>query len=253
MTPRSTGVSPASELETVRLWFEHELEARLAPLSTYVAALAALALPKVDRQPDKSPLTAGDVESLLSIAQALIEDSPTTIGAGFIAAPAAVDALDRYMLWLQRRNGVVRRLRLNFDTADINAYDYVAMDWYVDTRDRGRPSLTGPYLDYSGSDALVLTLATPVIVDDEFVGLVAVDLMAQATEELMTAQLCQLPGEVVVVNRDRTIVATNSARLMPGERLATTPGDDPDPFASVLPIAEWTDWQLVAPNRTNAD
>ncbi|XVQ08625.1 PDC sensor domain-containing protein [Spirillospora sp. CA-255316] len=250
MIPSSVG-APQAELDRVRTWFENEITARVTPLLEYATALVGLAR-DIDSDAGAPVLSASAVEGLNPTVEAIIDDSPTTIGAGFIAGPDIVDARDRYMLWLQRRNGAIRRLRLNFDTTDMNAYDYVHMDWYVRTRDRRRPTLTGPYLDYSGSDALVLTVAVPVVADEEFLGVVALDLMAQAAEELMTSQLCGLPGEVVVVNRDRTVVATNSVRWMPGERLRVMPDQEPDRYESIVPIRTLSDWQLAVAKPQSA-
>ena len=243
MKPSSLGVG-RSQLDRVRGWFEAEWSARAAPLVEFAAALVDL-VPDAPHTRTGSILKASDVERLSSAIESIINDSVAIIGAGFIAAPNVVDGTDRYMLWLQRRDGVIRRLRLNFDTTDLNAYDYVGMDWYVHTRTRNLLSLTGPYLDYSGSDALVFTVAAPVVRGGDFFGVVAIDLMAQAAEDLMTSQLCGLPGDAVVVNRDRAVVATNSVRWMPGERLPMMPAQEPERYESMVGIGTWTDWQLA--------
>lgn len=248
MTRGSVVVS--KDLHRVREWFEAEISARISPLLRYSSALSRLA-EQAENRADASLLTSSRVEKLNPTVEAIIHASPITIGAGFIAAPNVVDDAERYMLWLQRRNGTVRRLRLNFDTSDVDAYDYVRMDWYLHTRDRGQPSLTGPFLDYSGADALVFTLAAPVMVRSEFLGVVALDMMAQAAETSMTAQLCSLPGDVLLVNRDRTVVATNSVRWMPGERLRAMPADEPDSYRWIVPVGTWTDWQLAVAHPTS--
>ncbi|GAA3541133.1 PDC sensor domain-containing protein [Nocardioides daeguensis] len=237
---RTGSVTPERELTRISTWLEQQIDDRLTPLLSYAEQLAALSSAS-----SSGGLTAGDVESLSQHVEAIIKDSPAIIGSGYIAAPGAVDDAIRYMLWLQQRGDAIKRLQLNFDTTDLEAYDYVEMDWYLRTRDRLRPTLIGPYLDYSGSDALVITLAVPVLSGAEFLGVVAIDLMAQAAEELITNELCQLPGDVVVVNRDRTVVATNSVRWMPGERLASMPDEDEACFKTALQVGDWSDWQIA--------
>lgn len=237
---RTGSVTSKRELTRISAWLEQELEDRLAPLLSYAEQIAALASASAS-----GGLSAGDVESLSQHVEAIIKDSPAVIGSGYIAAPGAVDGAIRYMLWLQQRGSAIKRLRLNFDTTDLEAYDYVEMDWYVRTRDQLRPKLIGPYLDYSGSDVLVITLTLPVLSGAEFLGVVAIDLMAQAAEELITTELCQLRGDVIVVNRDRTVVATNSVRWMPGERLASMPDEDEACFKTALQVGEWSDWQIA--------
>lgn len=231
------------DLEWVRQWFENETSSVLAPLLEYASLLEDRSRESFEE--GVSPLSPEAVEGLSDVAESIIGNSALTIGAGFIAAPGVVDATERYMMWLQRRSGAIRRLRLNFDTSDLDAYDYVGMDWFTRTREEHRPSLTGPYLDYSGSHALVLTVAAPVTTHERFLGVVAIDLMAQAAEEQMREQLCDLAGDVVVVNRDRAIVATNSVRWMPGERLRSMPAEEPGQYQQVLPIGTWTGWQLA--------
>lgn len=240
---RGSTVSPHAELDRVRAWLEETIAERMEPLLHCANALThrIAEVPPVD-----SPaLVAADVEKLTPTLVRIIDELPSTIGAGFIAAPDVVDSAARYMLWIQRRNGAVRRLRLNFDTTDLDAYDYVNMDWYVHTRDSGLPSLTGPYLDYSGSDALVLTAAAPVLAGREFLGVIAIDVMAQAAEDLIRSHLCDVPGDVVLVNRDRTVVATNSVRWMPGERLHRMPDEEPERYRSIVPVGTWTEWRLA--------
>lgn len=229
-----------TRLDEVCSWIQEQIDARLQPLLGYATALVDL----VDAS-SQSPLTSSAVESLNPQVESIIDGSAAIIGSGFIAAPGAVDAAPRYMLWLQQRGDAIKRLRLNFDTSDLEAYDYVDMDWYLRTDHRRCPTLVGPYLDYSGSDALVITLVVPVVAGDTFLGVVAVDLMAQAAEELITTELCQLRGDAVVVNRDRTIVATNSVRWMPGERVLRMPDQDPGGYREVLPVGDWSEWQIA--------
>jgi hypothetical protein len=242
MTSGGTKIA-AAELDRVRAWLEDNTSALLAPLHAYAAELLAAQDDGASATPH---ISAAAVERLAPTVESIIEGSPAAYGAGFIAAPYVVDGADRYMMWLQRRNGDVRRLRLNFDTADIDAYDYVGMDWYVATEMGRVPSLTGPFLDYSGSAALVFTLAYPVLADEHFLGVAAMDLLAESAEAQMTDQLCSLPSGVLVVNQNRTVVASNAVTWMPGERLSAMPSDDDRRFGYVAPIGDWTGWQLAA-------
>jgi len=239
MTKRSPhGTVPNSRVDSVRDWIEQALDARRIPLQDLAAAVARLAS-------DKPTLEATALEQLGDpAARRIIDDSPLTIGAGFIAAPRIVNDADRYMLWLQKRNGSVRRLRLNFDITDVDAYDYVTMDWYTRTQTTSAPTLTGPYLDYSGSDALVLTLCVPVTAGDTFLGIAAADLHAQPAEDMMATQLCTLDHDAFLVNRERVIIASSSGRWLPGESLASESSDD---FQVIAPILDWTGWVMVAP------
>jgi len=246
-SPAGGTVDPAVKSVIARL--QELLRAQLAPLEALSARIVELI--EADDDATSVPALRGKaLDTLVVPVRETLRSSELAIGHGFIAAPGVVDGLERYMLWLQRRNGSIDRLRLNFDTGDLDAYDYIRMDWYTVAASHRLPTVTGPYLDYSGADQLVLTLTMPTVVDDHFIGVVGTDLLASATEELIAWQLCGINTDAVLVNGDRSVIATNSPRWMPGERLRIHPGADPSRFAAAVPLDEWTGWCLAVSSTT---
>ncbi len=167
------------------------------------------------------------------------------VGHGFIAAPGAVEGRQRYLLWLQRREGGARRLELNFDPDDVDVYDYLKMEWFTAARDRHVPVLFGPYLDYSGADLLVLTATVPVLASGVFLGVAGADLLMSDVETALVHELKHVEGDSVIVNADRTVVAASSPRWLPGERMKRHPTTERSAWAEIVPLAAWTGWLLA--------
>ena len=230
-------------VKSVIAWLQELLRSQLAPLEALSARIVALSEGCGDGT-SAPVLSSRLLDTLVVAVRQTLRSSELAIGHGFIAAPGIVDGLERYMLWLQRRGNSIDRLRLNFDTSDLDAYDYIRMDWYTVAAARRLPTITGPYLDYSGADRLVLTLTMPTVVHNHLVGVVGTDLPASVTEELIASQLCGIKPDAVLVNRDRSVIATNSPRWMPCERLHIQPTAEISGFAAAVPLDDWTGWCL---------
>lgn len=213
------------------------LDAQLAPLQQLVSRLSALG-----SRSRRGLLTHAGVSALSGEVEAAIVRSERMVGHGFIAAPTVVEGYERYMLWLQRKNGKLYRLRLNIDPGDPDAYDYLTMEWYARAIAGDSAVLTGPYLDYSGSNHFVFTFTLPARLDDTLLGVVATDMLVHQAEVEFVRILKKAGGEAVLVNTDRIVVAANSVRWIPGERLPSRPDRDPANFPVVIPLSEWTGW-----------
>lgn len=167
-------------------------------------------------------------------------------GYGFVAAPTVVEGRERYLYWFQRGERGVHRLQLNFDSGDVNVYDYLAMDWYTKAEDTRRQVIYGPYVDYTGSDQFVMTLSHPVVHRGRFLGVAGADLLMTRMEVELVPVLNQVRTETVVVNADRQVVMSNSARWITGDRLRTHPLRDGAAFAAVSEIVEGTGWAVAS-------
>lgn len=174
------------------------------------------------------------------------------LGYGYVAAPEAVEARERCMLWFQRAPGAgVRRLVLNFDPDDIDVYDYLDMEWFTQARDRRTPVMFGPYVDYSGSDQFVLTLSVPILHEDRFLGVAGCDVLAAGLEPVVLPPLRQVPVQTVVVDAERRVVFSNTPRWIPGDRLARHPLVDPQGFAWVSELLPGVGWAAACqPERS---
>jgi hypothetical protein len=170
-------------------------------------------------------------------------------GMGFVAAPFAVDGMERYLAWWQRTNDRVTRLRLNFDPTSIDVYDYLQMDWYQLAK-RGQARVAyGPYVDYSGSDMYTITATIPVVAQGKFLGVAGADLVVGEVERKLLEVLRQTDEDAVVVNTERRVIAANTSRWFVGSRMPAMPAvsTEPDPhgFRQVAAMPLGTDWVVA--------
>jgi len=232
----------AAALPEVAARLSAVLNAQLEPMNELAGRLTEMwARPSARR----NGFSGTEVSSLASQVESAIRQVDRMVGHGFIAAPGVVDGHERYMLWLQRKNGKIYRLRLNIDHSDPDSYEYVTMEWYVRAVTYGARVLTGPYLDYSGSNHFVLTFSAPVRSDGKLLGVVATDVLVHKAETEFVKILQRLDEDAVLANADRIVVAANSVRWIPGDRLPAHPADDPANFHSVVPLSDWTGWWLA--------
>jgi len=188
-------------------------------------------------------------ESHLTGVQALLiellgEDS-VTAGMGFVAAPGVIDGQDRYMNWWQRRGDRIARLRLNFDPASIDVYDYLQMEWFQLAR-AGRDRVAfGPYVDYSGSELYTITATVPIRDGGEFLGVAGVDFVVSELERRLIRVLQAAGSDAVLVSAERRVIAANTPRWVVGSRLPALPVARAAGFREVAELAVGTGWVLA--------
>jgi hypothetical protein len=217
-----------------------QLDEDLARLSDLAGELASVVAPSAIGK-----LLEADLADLVPLMRRRLDSAAAFVGLGFAAAPGVMADRDHYLLWFQKRSTGIRRLQLNLAENDPELYDYFDMEWFSGAERRQAPSLYGPYVDYAGADFLVLTLAVPVRVGGRFIGVSGADLDPDVLERRLVLTLRALPGDAVIVNADRSVLAAGSARWMPGERLAAHPGDVPDQWLATSALAPWTGWTLA--------
>lgn len=97
-------------------------------------------------------------------------------------------------------------------------YDYASRPWFSVPVSSGEATVTGPYVDFGGTNTYTVTLALPVAVEGRIVGVAGADIHAAHFEEHL------LPGSgprrtAVLVSEDDRVIASNSADQLPGDRL----------------------------------
>ncbi|MBO9520606.1 MAG: PDC sensor domain-containing protein [Nocardioidaceae bacterium] len=207
--------------------------ARLADVAGTVAA-----------GPARRPWAEADLAPVRERLVALVAEDAMLVGLGFVAAPGIVEDRERYLLWWERKDDRLSRLRLNFDPSSIDVYDYLQMEWYQEARGGRDRVAFGPYVDYSGSGLYIVTATVPVRVDGEFVGVAGADLVASELERRLVTVLQRAGRDAVLVGPERRVVAANTPRWVVGTRLPSmpVPGDE---FAAVAEVPSGTGWILA--------
>lgn len=222
-----------------------DLDRLLVPLGDLAREVSALVEPGA-----VGGLRDADLAALVPTIRERLGAAPAMLGYGFAAAPGVMRDGDHYLLWYQKRVAGIRRLNLNLTEDDPDLYDYFDTDWYAGAEQLQAPSIYGPYVDYAGADFLVLTAAVPVYVDGRFIGVTGADLDPDVVERGLVERIRALPGEAVVVNSDRSVLAAGSPRWLPGERLAVHPTRERDRWLAVGRLTSWTGWTFaLAPSE----
>jgi Methyl-accepting chemotaxis protein-like, first PDC sensor domain len=211
----------------------------------------------VQVKPARSSLTESNLTRLQRMLVDFLGEEPAVWGMGFVAAPSVVEGKVRYLLWWQRHGGRIARLRLNFDPASVDVYDYLQMDWYqLALRGQARVAY-GPYVDYSGSDMYTITATIPVVADGVFLGVAGADLVVAEVEHRLLAVLRQTSEDVVVVSTERRVIAANTPRWLVGSRLSGLPTAgaqaEQSAFREVVEMPLGTGWLLAVARPQDDD
>ncbi|WP_313817137.1 cache domain-containing protein [Citricoccus sp.] len=123
------------------------------------------------------------------------------------------------MLWWRADGGAVsRKDHVNNPESD-SFYDFTHMEWYEQTTMTDRLVIAGPYVDAWGTDDHALTPALAVHDGAERIGVSAIDLDVYRLTETLARVIAPYGDNLVVVNADEQVVASNRPALTPGERL----------------------------------
>lgn len=236
----STETHEPAEFRAVLDALNEYLDRELVPLGELAEELSATIEPA-----SVGSLADSDLTPLVPRIQGVLAAAPDFVGFGFAAAAGVMRDGDHYLLWYQRRESGLRRLNLNLAEGDPELYEYFDTEWFTGAERLQAPAIHGPYVDYAGADFLVLTAAVPVLVDGRFVGVAGADIDPHRVEQSLVRMLSALPGEAVVVNDDRSVLAANSARWMPGERVRVHPVKDRESWQAVGAMTTWTGWTLA--------
>ncbi|GAA2457615.1 cache domain-containing protein [Actinomadura vinacea] len=141
--------------------------------------------------------------------------APLVTGTGFVAAP---DVLADAPLWLEwwESGDAPERLVVDLDPASRGFYDYTERPWFTVPRRTRGPNVHGPYVDHHGTDQYTLTMSTPVLDGEEFLGITGADLYLRRVEK---AVLPLLPRGAILLNAQGRVVISRSARHVTGALL----------------------------------
>ncbi|MGN6721612.1 MAG: cache domain-containing protein [Marmoricola sp.] len=186
----------------------------LMPLKAQTHALFA------DAAPTAALLTALDP---LAIA-ALQREDDLIVGAGYVAAPGAVSDSQYWLEWWSDYNTPrtrrPERLVVEVDPHSESFNDYTRLPWYAVPALTHQRHLAGPYVDYLCTDEYTLTATIPIVVREQFVGVVGADVYANTLAQIIEPLLAPISGEdasTLVVNSAGRVLAADDALLTTGD------------------------------------
>jgi len=169
------------------------------------------------------PLRGKDIAGLRDgVLELLAEQRDLVVGMGLIVTPGLLPDEQRRLEWWQyvpgHREPAALRVDLNPDS--MGFYEYDSADWFAVPRSSGQRHIVGPYVDAHGTDRYLLTFTMPVLTGSEFLGVVGADVPVSRFETRLLRAWGRLDSEVLIVNSDRRVVVSNSARVLAGDLLS---------------------------------
>lgn len=153
------------------------------------------------------------VEQMLGKYEGLID------GAGVATAPGILRDEDTWLQWWRLDGTRIVFTPHNLNPASLNYYDYTDMTWFQRPVVSGEPEVTGPYIDFGGTDIKVITAAMPVDHEPGKRSVVGADLSLDHLEKRFLQSLGARPESIALVSESGKIITSNTARLISGTRL----------------------------------
>lgn len=189
--------------------------------------LMPLALQTEQLFADSAP-TAAAVAALDPLAIAALQrEDDLIVGAGFVAAPGAVRDSEYWLQWWSDyntpRSRRPERLVVEVDPHSESFNDYTRLPWYAVPARTHRRHLAGPYVDYLCTDEYTLTATIPILVRDQFVGVVGADVYANTLAQVIGPLLRPIGAagrESLVVNESGRVLVADHPSITTGDLVA---------------------------------
>ena len=201
-----------STAREVAEWFSRIIDdlARLADESSAAMALA---------RGKRPALTPRDLKATGPAAARFLDKHPEHEAAGIILRPGVVGADGEIEWWKRDLDGSLRTILFSLTPHTAGFYDFETLEWFSNVVTTGRPTLTGPYVDYAGMDKYIVTTTVPLRDGEKIVGAAGCDIEMRALEPALMPLLRRVKADVAIVSQHDRIVLGNSGRFLVGNRL----------------------------------
>ncbi len=187
-----------------------------APISTLEQAAQALGGQLADAK-ESGQLTAAQLDVLVEPhAQAALALAEARVyGAGFIAAVDLLSGARNHLSWWQGDDR--GKLVLAAQSVNKEFIDYSDFEWFRVPMITGTSHVAGPHVDYLCSDEYTVTVAAPVHIDGDFVGVAGLDMLVDSVERQLMPLLSALDAPVTLVNGVGRVVLSTDAGHTTGD------------------------------------
>lgn len=155
------------------------------------------------------------VEQMLGKHEGLID------GAGVAAAPGILRDEETWLQWWRLNGEHIVFTPHNLNPASLNYYDYTEMTWFERPVVSGHPEITGPYIDFGGTDTKVITAAIPIDHGLDRRSVAGADLSMDHLERYFLRHLGPRGESIALVSESGKIITSNDARMISGTRIGT--------------------------------
>ncbi len=213
----TNAVSPEQTIAELRQWFEESFDDLQGLAKQMVAGLT------LDGD-NRVKYSATARKEMKATAAHFLAEYPVADGCGLIFAHSALGTKDGRLEWWVREDES-RFARYSFGVAPggDRYYDYEQHEWFTRAFEEGASAAVGPYIDYLGVEAYVLTLAVPAVVGEQRIGAVGADVQLDDLERSLLPLLLRCEVEVALLSKHHGVLVSNSPDYLPGKLVPTPP------------------------------
>lgn len=153
--------------------------------------------------------------------KAALQQSQYSQGMGFASYSPATQAEQEYWTlewWYKKENQLQQAQLENYQNAQ-RFLDFRTFEWFQQPATNKQPCIYGPYVDYICNGAYTITIAHPVMINDQFVGVIAIDVLVSALEKVLLPQLKKIKQKAVITNRIARVITSNDISIRTGTLL----------------------------------
>jgi hypothetical protein len=163
-------------------------------------------------------------------------------GMALIAAPGYLSDSHYWMEWWRYRRGQLEYGAPQLNPRKDSFYDYPSRSWYTSTAAAGTETVTGPYVDVGGTNAYSIAACVPVMTGTGLAVIAGAEIAVANFERFLTG--AGFENQVVLVNADLRVIASNSAHYLPGDLLTA---EQTRSWTRIPVPAETGAWQVASP------
>ncbi|OTG85459.1 histidine kinase [Acinetobacter sp. ANC 4558] len=146
-------------------------------------------------------------------------------GMGFASySPKTQEEQDYWTLeWWYKKDDQLQQAKLeNYQNAQ-RFLDFRSFEWFQQPAQSKQPYIHGPYVDYICNGAYTITIAHPVIVEYQFIGVIAIDIFVSALEKILMPNLKNIKQTMVITNDNARVITSNHVTIRTGTLLKNMP------------------------------
>ncbi|GAA1226556.1 hypothetical protein GCM10009676_05730 [Prauserella halophila] len=195
--------------------------------------------------PLRRPLRRSDLAAVQpALVQVIDRHRDFVQGVGIAFDDGHLGDASRWIEWWRSEDGEPAEfVRHNLDPEHNHFYDYAGKEWFALPRTMRRPTVTGPFVDFAGTNEHTITLAVPVVHDDGFVDVLGADVAVEGVERLLVESVQSRSPDTVLLNEHDRVVASTGVRWWSGTLLRR---DDPGPdWSEAVDLGGDLRWRVV--------
>ncbi|GAA5630010.1 hypothetical protein PJ15_0809 [Acinetobacter sp. neg1] len=150
-----------------------------------------------------------------------LHQSQYSQGMGFASYSPATSTEQEYWTlewWYKKENQLQQAQLENYQNAQ-RFLDFRTFEWFQQPAKNKQPCTYGPYVDYICNGAYTITMAHPVMIQDQFVGVIAIDVLVSALEKVLLPKLKNIKQKAVITNNIARVITSNDISIRTGTLL----------------------------------